>query len=229
MGEAEASPTAEPAARRVRSTGWTKACRARLRRAWPAGSEATEVVAQARAATLVAPHPAARIGAAHTGALPNLDGTGDADIPAMHALHSGRAPGFLSDRRCTPRGRASTGAVIAQSQAEPASPNTVVAAPPEEVFSPASQELSPWSMFLNADWIVKAIMVGLAFASLITWTTSWQVRGTVHRQAASRQGVAVGLPGPTRWASSYEELRSDRSVMRTFIATAINESRCRGT
>lgn len=30
--------------------------------------------------------------------------------------------------------------------------------------------LSPWGMFLAADWIVKTVMVGLAIASLLTWT-----------------------------------------------------------
>jgi biopolymer transport protein ExbB len=30
--------------------------------------------------------------------------------------------------------------------------------------------LSPWGMFQNADIVVKAVMVGLAFASLVTWT-----------------------------------------------------------
>src|SRR4051794_31600119 len=36
---------------------------------------------------------------------------------------------------------------------------------------PASlRELSPWSMFLSADVLVKAVMIGLAFASLMTWT-----------------------------------------------------------
>src|SRR5712671_135405 len=30
--------------------------------------------------------------------------------------------------------------------------------------------LSPWGMFLNADIVVKAVMIGLAFASLVTWT-----------------------------------------------------------
>ena len=35
---------------------------------------------------------------------------------------------------------------------------------------PVPHDLSPWSMFLSADIIVKAVMVGLAFASLVTWT-----------------------------------------------------------
>ena len=30
--------------------------------------------------------------------------------------------------------------------------------------------LSPWGMFLAADIVVKAVMIGLAFASLVTWT-----------------------------------------------------------
>ena len=34
----------------------------------------------------------------------------------------------------------------------------------------ALRELSPWSMFLAADILVKAVMIGLAFASLVTWT-----------------------------------------------------------
>ena len=32
------------------------------------------------------------------------------------------------------------------------------------------RELSPWSMFLSADVLVKAVMIGLALASLVTWT-----------------------------------------------------------
>jgi biopolymer transport protein ExbB len=32
------------------------------------------------------------------------------------------------------------------------------------------QDLTPWSMFMDADIIVKAVMIGLAFASLVTWT-----------------------------------------------------------
>ncbi|UCI20432.1 hypothetical protein FJ970_05560 [Mesorhizobium sp. B2-1-8] len=32
------------------------------------------------------------------------------------------------------------------------------------------RDLSPWGMFMAADIIVKAVMIGLAFASLVTWT-----------------------------------------------------------
>ena len=32
------------------------------------------------------------------------------------------------------------------------------------------RDLSPWGMFLSADIVVKAVIVGLVFASLLTWT-----------------------------------------------------------
>src|SRR5207244_6857613 len=37
-------------------------------------------------------------------------------------------------------------------------------------IAPVMKELSPWVMFMSADVIVKAVMIGLAFASLATWT-----------------------------------------------------------
>src|ERR1700744_455888 len=43
-------------------------------------------------------------------------------------------------------------------------------APAASVGAHAGPELSPWSMFLSADILVKAVMISLAFASLTTWT-----------------------------------------------------------
>ncbi len=37
------------------------------------------------------------------------------------------------------------------------------------------KDLSPWGMFMDADIVVKAVMLGLAFASLVTWTV-WLVK-----------------------------------------------------
>jgi biopolymer transport protein ExbB len=46
------------------------------------------------------------------------------------------------------------------------------------------RNLSPWGMFLNADIVVKAVMVGLAFASLVTWTV-WLAK-TIELRSARR-------------------------------------------
>jgi biopolymer transport protein ExbB len=32
------------------------------------------------------------------------------------------------------------------------------------------RDLTPWGMFVNADEVVKAVLIGLAFASVVTWT-----------------------------------------------------------
>lgn len=67
-------------------------------------------------------------------------------------------------------------------ESDPATPVTATdqANPPLPAATPAlgalPRDLSPWSMFLNADIIVKAVMVGLAFASLVTWTV-WLAKG----------------------------------------------------
>jgi biopolymer transport protein ExbB len=44
--------------------------------------------------------------------------------------------------------------------------------------------LSPWGMFLSADIVVKAVMIGLAFASLMTWTV-WLAKTIELRFAKS--------------------------------------------
>jgi len=51
--------------------------------------------------------------------------------------------------------------------------------------------LSPWSMFMNADIIVKAVMIGLAFASLVTWTV-WLAKTLELLFARLRTQRAVG-------------------------------------
>jgi biopolymer transport protein ExbB len=57
-----------------------------------------------------------------------------------------------------------------------AEPAAAAPSPVNSAIASLPQDLSPWSMFMNADIIVKAVMVGLAFASLVTWTV-WLAKG----------------------------------------------------
>ena len=52
------------------------------------------------------------------------------------------------------------------------------------------QDLSPWGMFVHADTIVKAVMIGLAVASLVTWTV-WVAKSIelFGARAAVRRGL----------------------------------------
>jgi biopolymer transport protein ExbB len=47
------------------------------------------------------------------------------------------------------------------------------------------KNLSPWGMFLGADIVVKAVMIGLALASLVTWTI-WLAKTIELRMAMRR-------------------------------------------
>lgn len=69
---------------------------------------------------------------------------------------------------------------------------------------PQTHDLSPWGMYLMADWVVKAVMIGLALASLATWTVlvakSRELHGLVRRQKKALAIVndAQGLSDATR-------------------------------
>ncbi|PBC22313.1 MULTISPECIES: tonB-system energizer ExbB [unclassified Mesorhizobium] len=52
----------------------------------------------------------------------------------------------------------------------PAAVAPLAAAPTGAMELTLPHDLSPWGMFMAADIIVKAVMIGLAFASLVTWT-----------------------------------------------------------
>ena len=51
-------------------------------------------------------------------------------------------------------------------------------------------DLSPWGMFMAADWVVKAVMIGLAIASLATWTV-WLAKTLEITGARSRARRAL--------------------------------------
>jgi biopolymer transport protein ExbB len=52
-------------------------------------------------------------------------------------------------------------------------------------------DLSPWGMFINADIVVKGVMIGLAFASLVTWTV-WLAKTLELFTARVRAQRAMG-------------------------------------
>jgi len=65
----------------------------------------------------------------------------------------------------------------------------VTTADPQGSRSDLPHDLSPWGMFMAADWVVKGVMSGLAFASLITWTI-W-VAKTLELAGARRRAVSA--------------------------------------
>ena len=56
-----------------------------------------------------------------------------------------------------------------------------------EAAATMPHDLSPWGMFMAADWVVKAVMIGLAIASLVTWTV-WLAKSLEIAGAKARAG-----------------------------------------
>jgi biopolymer transport protein TolQ len=113
----------------------------------------------------------------------------------------------------------------------------------------AAATLSPLGLFLQADWVVRAVMIGLLLASLWTWAIIlsffFRIRrvrdGVVsfegeyreaddidefHRRVASRdQPIArVFSAGVTEWRRSTSGKAIDRDGTRDRLATAMGAS-----
>jgi biopolymer transport protein ExbB len=85
------------------------------------------------------------------------------------------------------------------------------------------QNLSPWSMFLHADNIVKAVMIGLAFASLVTWTV-WLAKSLELRAARTtvRKGLRV-LGNAATLGKAAAQIGKGTDAVAQLIYAAANE------
>ncbi|WFU69413.1 tonB-system energizer ExbB [Bradyrhizobium sp. CB2312] len=119
--------------------------------------------------------------------------------------------------------------VAAPAAAAPAAPSATApaAVKPDTAagIAPAMKELSPWVMFMSADVIVKAVMIGLAFASLMTWTVliaksiELSVASSKLRSALKKVAEARSL------AEAQMALGAKGGILPSFLAAALREAR----
>jgi biopolymer transport protein ExbB len=123
--------------------------------------------------------------------------------------------------------------VLSQPAAAPSAPAPTDAAPssadggarPLKSTAAGLRELSPWSMFLSADILVKAVMIGLAFASLVTWTIfiAKMIELSLARRRLRR---ALGKVGDAKsLAEAQFVLGAKDSVLSSLLAAALREAR----
>jgi biopolymer transport protein ExbB len=85
------------------------------------------------------------------------------------------------------------------------------------------RDLSPWGMFLNADIVVKAVMVGLVFASIVTWTV-WLVKSYELFIAKKQARLALGVLARARsLVEAQEQLGDSDDPAVKLLQTAILE------
>jgi biopolymer transport protein ExbB len=126
-------------------------------------------------------------------------------------------------------------APAAQAQTAPAAqtPAAAPAADAADAGKPAARpvslqvprELSPWSMFMTADIVVKVVMIGLAFASLMTWTIF--IAKTIELSVAKgKLKSSLRKADDARsLAEAQMALGKKRGVLSDFIAEALHEAR----
>jgi biopolymer transport protein ExbB len=122
----------------------------------------------------------------------------------------------------------STTLPVTQPQPAPAAADGPAAG--EDTARPVStigrlRELSPWTMFLSADNLVKAVMISLVIASLATWTIL--LAKTIQLSRGRRQlGEALARISQCRsLAEAHLALGSATNVLSELLAAAMQEIR----
>src|ERR1700742_5226126 len=85
------------------------------------------------------------------------------------------------------------------------------------------RNLSPWGMFINADIVVKAVMIGLALASLVTWT-AWLAKTIElrHAGAIARRRLHV-IDRRATLAEIGREIGDGRDAVAQIVQSAARE------
>jgi biopolymer transport protein ExbB len=80
-------------------------------------------------------------------------------------------------------------------------------------------DLSPWGMFMAADWVVKAVMIGLAFASLVTWTV-WLAKSVELAAAKMRARQALDVIVAARTLDEASQAMAERGGAAALLVRA---------
>jgi biopolymer transport protein ExbB len=85
------------------------------------------------------------------------------------------------------------------------------------------RDLSPWGMFLNADPVVQAILIGLAFASVVTWTV-WLAK-SLELLMAKRRTLAGyrAIAGAASLEAAASQPAPEMNAVACFLAAARSE------
>jgi biopolymer transport protein ExbB len=98
-------------------------------------------------------------------------------------------------------------------------------APSSSIVMNLPRDLSPWSMFASADILVQAVMVGLAFASFVTWTV-WLAK-TVELFLARRKlrNALEAVSAERSLPEAAARIGGGKGVMQALLNAASTELR----
>jgi biopolymer transport protein ExbB len=132
------------------------------------------------------------------------------------------APGFAQTQPAAPA-QTAPAATTPQSPAPDAATPQAAAPQPPITFS-LPKDLSPWGMFMAADIVVKVVMAGLAFASVLTWTI-WFAKAIELMAARRRLTAAIDALGKARTWADIRHLQDGNDAAAKLIGGADLELR----
>nr|WP_245432683.1 tonB-system energizer ExbB [Mesorhizobium loti] len=145
------------------------------------------------------------------------------EIPALAPGGGNAAPAQSTN---SPQG--TTAAPASPSMSAQPAPATAVATPgateePSIAKATLPHNLSPWGMFMSADWVVKGVMLGLAFASLVTWTV-WLAKSLEIASSKARLSKALrGITGARRLEDATQALGKGAGIGGVLVRAASEE------
>lgn len=86
------------------------------------------------------------------------------------------------------------------------------------------QNLTAWGMFTTADWVVKAVIVGLAFASVVTWTILVAKSLELRQHSAAQRGALAAVEEARSLAEAAKLPASAESPLVAAAATELRLS-----
>ena len=107
----------------------------------------------------------------------------------------------------------------------PAAVDPTVEALVEDTSLGMAHDLSPWGMYKNADIVVKIVMIGLAIASIITWTI-WIAKGFELMGAKRRlRGEIAKLKKSASLKEASDVSNKEGTLSHTLVHDALEEMR----
>ncbi|WP_321835292.1 tonB-system energizer ExbB [Pseudomonas kulmbachensis] len=137
--------------------------------------------------------------------------------PAVHAATEAAAPAPVA----TP---GATDPTLVEGAVAPADNAPQISAEDDNSLGMA-HDLSPWGMYKNADIIVKIVMIGLAIASIITWTI-WIAKGFEVLGAKRRLRVEIAnLKKARTLKEASESAAKEGTLAHLLVQDALEEMR----
>jgi biopolymer transport protein ExbB len=84
-------------------------------------------------------------------------------------------------------------------------------------------DLTPWGMFMNADIIVQAIMIGLFFASIVTWTVLLAKGFEILMAGRTARADMARVSSARSLAEAAERVADNRSDIAMLATAALQE------